>query len=124
MKYRGYREKNALSSLTTIRFFCNGIQKAGVFKMREELKMKQAILEEQVRFYQEVSRRLWKIYYKEMMRLIENPSLQPDTSEFERFAHDNMDITFSRELALLFRDAIQFGFGHAEFISENLFREQ
>lgn len=91
--------------------------------MNEELKMKRAILKEQVEYYQQIAKQLWRIYYKEMMRLVENPSSQPDTSELERFADDNVDITFNHELALLFKDAIEFGFCHAGFVSENLSKE-
>lgn len=91
--------------------------------MDEKLKMKQMILREQVEDRQKVSKQLWRVYYKEMMRLIENPSSQPDTSELDKFIRDNVHVTFDRELASLFKDALEFGFGHAGFVSENLFME-
>ena len=52
-----------------------------------------------------------------MMRLIENPTSKPDVSVLERFI-ENESGTFGQELAKIFKDAIEYGFTHAGFVSE------
>lgn len=78
---------------------------------------KQEILKEQLEERRETAKRVWKIYHNEMMRLIENPNSQPDVSALEKFIEDESG-TFGQELARLFKDAIEFGFTHAEFVLE------
>lgn len=76
----------------------------------------QEILKEQIEEHRETAREVWKIYHDEMMRLIDNPNSQPDVSVLERFI-ENENGTFGQELAKLFKDAIEFGFCHARFVS-------
>lgn len=78
---------------------------------------KQEILKEQLEERRETAKRVWKIYHNEMMRLIENPTSQPDVSALERVI-ENESGTFGQELAKIFKDAIEFGFCHAKFVSE------
>lgn len=78
---------------------------------------KQEILKEQLAENRETARKIWQIYYREMMRLIENPTSQPDVSVLERFI-ENENGTFGQTLAQLFIDAIKYGNTHAEFLTE------
>ena len=80
-------------------------------------KMQQIILREQLAEHKETARKIWKIYHDEMTRLIENPDSQPDSSVLERFI-ENESGTFGQELAKIFKDAIEYGFAHAGFVSE------
>lgn len=77
----------------------------------------QEMLREQIEERKETVNRVWKIYNDEIMRLIENPTSKPDVSVLERFI-ENESGTFEQELARLFKDAIEFGFNHASFVSE------
>lgn len=77
----------------------------------------QEILREQIEERKETVNKVWKIYNDEMMRLIDNPTSQPDVSVLERFI-ENESGTFGQELAKIFKDAIEYGFAHAGFVSE------
>lgn len=77
----------------------------------------QEILREQIEERKETVNKVWKIYNDEMMRLIENPTSKPDVSVLERFI-ENESGTFGQELAKIFKDAIEYGFAHAGFVSE------
>ena len=79
--------------------------------------IKQIVLREQLAERKQTARKIWKIYHDEMTRLIENPDLQPDSSVLERFI-ENGSSTFGQELAKIFKDAIEYGFAHAGFVSE------
>jgi hypothetical protein len=79
--------------------------------------IKQIVLREQLAEREETARKIWKIYHDEMTRLIENPDSQPDSSVLERFI-ENESGTFGQELAKIFKDAIEYGFAHAGFVSE------
>lgn len=78
---------------------------------------RQEILREQLAEREETARKIWKIYHDEMTRLIENPDSQPDSSVLEKFIESESG-TFGQELAKIFKDAIEYGFAHAGFVSE------
>lgn len=79
--------------------------------------IRQLILTGQLAEHMETTERIWEIYYNEMIRLIESPDLQPDTSVLEKFIENKSD-TFGQELAKLFKDTIEFGFTYGGFVME------
>ncbi len=79
--------------------------------------MRQFVLAGQLAEHMETTEKIWKIYYDEMIRLLENPDSQPDTSVLEKFIENKND-TFGQELARLFKDAIEFGFTYGGFVLE------
>jgi len=87
--------------------------------MNEEMITRQAILKEQLAENQNTAKLLWRLYRAEMMRLIENPTSQPDVSILERFI-ENESGTFGLTLAQLFIDAIKFGSTNADVLMEGL----
>ncbi len=61
-------------------------------------------------------KKVWDMYAAAMNRLIENPGARPDTSELILFIRCERD-EFGRNLAKVFKDAIEFGHLHVCQIS-------